>query len=80
MGCAFITVVCVCRWESPKVIGHFPMFGHGLVALLCLLVVIHVYWFSIIVQIAYRKVMTGAIEDVREDESSKPRPKAGHQE
>ena len=56
------------------------MFGRGLVALLGLLVVIHVYWFSIIVQIAYRKVMTGAIEDVREDESSKPRPKAGHQE
>ena len=54
------------RWESEKVIGHFPMFGRGLVALLALLVVIHVYWFSIIVQIAYKKVMTGVGEDVRE--------------
>ena len=55
-----------CRWESKRVIGHFPLFGRGLVALLVLLVIIHVYWFSIIVQIAYKKVMTGVGEDVRE--------------
>ncbi|KAK9865454.1 hypothetical protein WJX84_003860 [Apatococcus fuscideae] len=55
-------------WESPKVIGHFPMAGEWLVGLLVLLVCIHVYWFSIIVQIAYRKVMTGVTEDVRESE------------
>ena len=46
-------------------IGHFPMAGEWLVGLLVLLVCIHVYWFSIIVQIAYRKVMTGVTEDVR---------------
>lgn len=56
------------------------MFGHGLVALLCLLVVIHVYWFSIIVKIAYRKIMTGVVEDVRETEATNPQAKAGHQE
>ncbi len=44
------------------------MFGRSLVALLVLLVIIHVYWFSIIVQIAYKKVVTGAIDDIREEQ------------
>ena len=51
-----------------EVLDDRPMHSAALTALLCVLVVLHVYWFSLIARIAWNKVATGTAKDTREDD------------
>ena len=56
-----------CRFELPRIVGQQTGIAIGLSALLCLLVVLHIYWFYLIVQIAVN-VARGEVRDIREAE------------
>ena len=45
-----------------------PRHSAALTALLCVLVALHVYWFSLIAGIAWSKIATGSYKDTREDD------------
>ena len=50
------------------VLDERPRHSAVLTALLCVLVVLHMYWFSLIARIAWSKVATGCAKDTREDD------------
>ena len=50
------------------VLGYVPQYNIPLSGLLCVLVVLHAYWFSLIARIAWRQIMTGEASDSREDD------------
>ena len=50
-----------------EVLDDRPAYSAVLTALLCVLVVLHVYWFSLIANIAWSKIATGSAKDTRED-------------
>ncbi len=53
--------------ESWQILGYRPP-CHGLLnALLMALYCIHIYWFTLIIRIAWRKLTTGVGRDIRED-------------
>ncbi|KAK9804934.1 hypothetical protein WJX73_000695 [Symbiochloris irregularis] len=54
-------------FELPAILGHHNGIALGLSLLLCLLVVLHIYWFYLIVQIAVN-VARGEVRDTREAE------------
>jgi len=56
-------------FESQQALGFRPPFHALLNCLLCVLYVFHVYWFCLIVRIAFKKLTTGRLQDVRESES-----------
>ncbi|GLC41179.1 hypothetical protein PLESTM_001163900 [Pleodorina starrii] len=54
--------------DSVRVLGYTPP-HHGLLnALLCVLYCFHVYWFGLILQVAYMALLKGRGEDIREKE------------
>lgn len=59
----------MCRYEVTEVLGYVIPFYHVFNALLILLLIMHCYWFALIVRIAYRTVVSGSIDDVRENDS-----------
>lgn len=62
--------VCVagCRWEIVRELGRMPL-GAGLLnVLLGSLVLMHIYWFGLMLQIAVQQLGTGSVSDTREDD------------
>ena len=55
-----------CRWELPQQLGGHQQHSFTMTMLLCLLIVLHAYWFHLIVRIALDFVRTGTKRDVRE--------------
>jgi len=56
-----------CSFEVEQVLGYKPELYMPFNGLLLMLVVLHVYWFAIICNIALQKVMKGkVVADVRE--------------
>lgn len=53
--------------ESTVILGQRVPYYHFFNGMLITLVVLHVYWFGLIVRIAYRALATGAAKDIRED-------------
>ena len=58
--------MCPCRYESSEVFGYVIPLYRTLNGLLILLLIMHCYWFALITRIAYRTVVYGDIDDVRE--------------
>ena len=58
--------MCPCRYESSEVLGYVIPLYRTLNGLLILLLIMHCYWFALITRIAYRTVVYGDIDDVRE--------------
>lgn len=56
------------RFGVQDVLGYLPQYNTALSGLLCLLIVLHLYWFSMIVNIAWKKITTGSANDTREDD------------
>lgn len=54
--------------EVINVLGYKPPYYYLLNILLSLLFVIHIYWYTLILRIAYIKVTTGKGHDIREDD------------
>jgi hypothetical protein len=54
--------------ELPDALGGRPPMWWGFCGGLSLLLVLHVYWFTLIVRVAYMKVVTGDGRDLREDD------------
>jgi len=54
--------------ELPDTLGGRPPMWWGFCGGLLLLLCLHVYWFTLIVRVAYMKVVTGDGRDLREDE------------
>lgn len=52
-----------------EVLGYVIPFYFVFNGLLILLLIMHCYWFALIVRIAYRTVVSGSIDDVRENDS-----------
>lgn len=61
-----LTVMCLCSYESSEVLGYVIPLYRTLNGLLILLLIMHCYWFALITRIAYRTVVYGDIDDVRE--------------
>ena len=57
-----------CSFEVKRVLGYKPFLYPTFNALLVLLLLLHVYWFAMICKIAYSKITTGKIDDVREED------------
>ena len=57
-----------CSFEVEHVLGYKPFLYPTFNALLVLLLMLHVYWFAMICKIAYSKITTGKIGDVREED------------
>ncbi len=53
--------------QSTEVLGKPVPYYYLFNGLLSLLVVMHVYWFTLIAKIAWRALATGAPDDIRED-------------
>ena len=64
--CKVAEQCCDCRWEFPQQRGGHENYSLTLTTLLCLLVVLHAYWFHLILKIALEFVRTGTKRDVRE--------------
>ena len=45
-----------------------PRYNGVMSAVLCLLIALHIYWFSMIARIAWDKITTGSASDSREDD------------
>ena len=50
-------------------LGHRVPYYNVFNGLLLALLVMHIYWFALIARIAYRTVVTGSTDDVREGDS-----------
>ncbi|BDA44691.1 ASC1-like protein 3 [Coccomyxa sp. Obi] len=61
-------VVGSCLFEVQDVLGYLPRYNRAMSGVLCLLIVLHIYWFSMIARIAWDKITTGCASDSREDE------------
>jgi hypothetical protein len=55
-------------FEQVAVLGYQPPYYFMFNGLLCLLVVLHVYWFGLILNVIRVKLNTGSAHDVREDQ------------
>ncbi len=57
-----------CRFGVQEVLGYLPRHNPALTGILCVLVALHAYWFSLIAAIAWSKVTTGTANDTREED------------
>jgi len=55
-------------------LGFRPPFHMLLNSLMACLYVIHIYWFGLILKVAYDKLATGHLKDVREEEGHRVSP------
>lgn len=61
-------LLCAYLSQTQDALGFRPPF-HGLLnSLMACLYVIHIYWFALILKVAYDKLATGRLKDVREEE------------
>ena len=67
-ACASEPSSACCRFGVKDVLGYVPRYNIPLSGLLCVLVTLHVYWFSLIARIAWRQITTGVASDSREDD------------
>jgi hypothetical protein len=63
-----LMVVRSALFELPEVLGGRPAMWWGFCGGLLLLVALHVYWFTLIVRVAYLRVVTGDGRDLREED------------
>ncbi len=68
LACFPLMVIRSAVLELPGVLGGRPPMWWGFVGGLSLLLCLHMYWFRLIVKVAYMKVVTGDGRDVREDD------------
>ena len=72
--------VCVTPTQSKEVLGFAPpaytLINCGLVLLYC----INLYWFGLILRIAWAKVTTGQTRDIREDEDEEEEDQKPHRD
>ena len=68
LSCTCQPLQCVCRYEMQDILGYMPASARMLTALLCFLVLLHAYWFSLIANIAWSKITTGSARDTREED------------
>ncbi|KAJ9530728.1 hypothetical protein QJQ45_014883 [Haematococcus lacustris] len=71
---------CIIRstfWEVWQLLGYRPPYHGMLNAMLVALFCIHIYWFGLILRIAYRKLTTGQGRDIREAADSDSEGEAG---
>jgi ceramide synthetase len=54
--------------ELPAALGGRPLMWWGFCGGLLLLLALHVYWFTLIVRVAWMRVVTGGGRDLREDD------------
>jgi hypothetical protein len=66
--CYPLLVIRSTMFEFPKVIDVSVSVYYMFNALLCMLLVLHVYWFSLILRIVYMTLTTGGAHDVREED------------
>ena len=59
---------CARRFEAQSMLGPIP-FYRLFNALLITLLIMHIYWFGLIVRIAWRVITKGSPDDVRESDS-----------
>ncbi|CAK0784620.1 hypothetical protein CVIRNUC_007824 [Coccomyxa viridis] len=65
---ALITASYSLSFGVKDVLGYVPQYNIPLSGLLCVLVVLHGYWFSLIARIAWRQITTGEASDSRESD------------
>ena len=58
-----------CSLEQPALAGGFPEKSKVFIAMLCVLVCMHLYWFALIVRIAWASLVLGDHRDTREDDN-----------
>lgn len=63
-----LIVIRSTMFEVVDVLGREPPLHGPLNALLCILYLFHVYWFVDIVRIAWIKMTTGSVHDIREED------------
>lgn len=66
--CYPLLVIRSTLFEFPKVIDTSATVYYMFNALLCMLLVLHVYWFTLILRIVWIALATGSSRDVREDD------------
>jgi ceramide synthetase len=66
--CYPLLVIRSTMFEFPKVIDVSLSVYYMFNALLCMLLVLHVYWFSLILRIVHVTLTSGGAHDVREDD------------
>lgn len=66
--CYPLLVIRSTMFEFPKVIDASKATYYVFNALLCMLLVLHVYWFSLILRVVWIQLTTGTSHDVREDD------------
>eukprot|EP01025_Chloroclados_australasicus_P039071 TRINITY_DN4036_c0_g1_i1.p1 TRINITY_DN4036_c0_g1~~TRINITY_DN4036_c0_g1_i1.p1 ORF type:complete len:317 (-),score=14.33 TRINITY_DN4036_c0_g1_i1:494-1444(-) len=54
--------------QLPEIVGYFPPLAHVIQTFLIIIVVIHVYWFGLILKVLYNAVVLKKIDDVREED------------
>jgi hypothetical protein len=63
-----VCLLALGRWGVVSVLGSLPPWGSYFNVLLCALLVMHAYWFRLIVKVAVNQLRAGKkLEDIRED-------------
>jgi hypothetical protein len=57
------------RWEVIRELGQMPPWGYLFNVLLSSLVVMHLYWFTLILKVAIQQLRSGKADDIREDKA-----------
>lgn len=68
LTCFPLMVIRSALFELPLVLGGHPPMWWGFCGGLSLLLCLHIYWFTLIVRVAWMKVVTGGGRDLREDD------------
>lgn len=68
--CFPLFVIRSSLWEAPRLTGVDPAVLQGLNGLLLVLLLLHCYWFSLILRVVWITLTTGSATDVRESDDS----------
>lgn len=66
-GAYLILLWALNSWEVIRELGHMPPWGYLFNILLSSLVVMHLYWFTLILKVAIQQLKSGKAEDIREE-------------